>query len=94
MDIVLQFVSRLESETLDAGDALNDVVVNSGNTAQMIEYELYIDDTFVYRQRADGLIVSKEKDNVRSVISTQVRSEKQNIDQDAEMIFHGACQVI
>jgi len=39
-------------------DALNDVVVNSGTSAQMIEYELYIDDTFVYRQRADGLIVS------------------------------------
>lgn len=40
------------------GDALNDVVVNSGSSAQMIEYELYIDDSFVYRQRADGLIVS------------------------------------
>ncbi|NCF18632.1 MAG: NAD(+) kinase [Haliea sp.] len=39
-------------------DALNDVVVNSGTSAQMIEFELYIDDTFVYRQRADGLIVS------------------------------------
>jgi len=34
------------------------VVVNSGTSAQMIEYELYINDTFVYRQRADGLIVS------------------------------------
>jgi NAD+ kinase len=41
-----------------ASDALNDVVVNSGTSAQMIEYELYIDDIFVYRQRADGLIVS------------------------------------
>jgi NAD+ kinase len=39
-------------------DALNDVVVNSGTSAQMIEFELYINDTFVYRQRADGLIVS------------------------------------
>ena len=39
-------------------DALYDVVVNSGTSAQMIELELYIDDTFVYRQRADGLIVS------------------------------------
>lgn len=47
-----------DGELLDAGDALNDVVVNSGNTAQMIEYELYINDTFVYRQRADGLIIS------------------------------------
>ncbi|MFK8049496.1 MAG: NAD(+) kinase [Halioglobus sp.] len=38
--------------------ALNDVVVNSGTSAQMIELELSINDTFVYRQRADGLIVS------------------------------------
>lgn len=47
-----------DGQLLDAGDALNDVVVNSGNTAQMIEYELYVNDTFVYRQRADGLIIS------------------------------------
>ncbi len=45
-------------EQIARGEALNDVVVNSGTTAQMIEYELSIDDTFVYRQRADGLIVS------------------------------------
>lgn len=45
-------------KVVGSGDALNDVVVNSGNTAQMIELELYINDTFVYRQRADGLIVS------------------------------------
>ncbi|MDP5070190.1 MAG: NAD(+) kinase [Congregibacter sp.] len=45
-------------ETVAEGDALNDVVVNSGTSAQMIEVELYIDDEFVNRQRADGLIVS------------------------------------
>lgn len=45
-------------KTVGKADALNDVVVNSGTSAQMIEFELYIDDTFVYRQRADGLIVS------------------------------------
>jgi len=38
--------------------AFNDVVVNSGSSAQMIEFELHIDDEFVYRQRADGLIVA------------------------------------
>ncbi|MFT4520870.1 MAG: NAD+ kinase [Halioglobus sp.] len=47
-----------DGEMIGSADALNDVVVNSGTTAQMIEYELYIDDAFVYRQRADGLIVS------------------------------------
>lgn len=47
-----------DGEVIGRADALNDVVVNSGTTAQMIEYELTINDTFVYRQRADGLIVS------------------------------------
>jgi NAD+ kinase len=47
-----------EQQVVGRADALNDVVVNSGTSAQMIELELYIDDTFVYRQRADGLIVS------------------------------------
>lgn len=49
---------RRKGKVLGHGDALNDVVVNSGTTARMIEFELYVDDTFVYRQRADGLIVS------------------------------------
>ncbi|MGK0499236.1 MAG: NAD+ kinase, partial [Oceanicoccus sp.] len=39
-------------------EALNDVVVNSGTSAKMIEFDLYVDDEFVYRQRSDGLIVS------------------------------------
>lgn len=44
--------------TVGRADALNDVVVNSGTSAQMIEFELYINEVFVYRQRADGLIIS------------------------------------
>jgi NAD+ kinase len=47
-----------QGEVVAEGDALNDVVVNSGTSAQMIEVELYIDSEFVNRQRADGLIVS------------------------------------
>jgi NAD+ kinase len=47
-----------DGNTVARADALNDVVVNSGTSAQMIEFELYIDGEFVYRQRADGLIVS------------------------------------
>ncbi len=49
---------RRDGVVVGRADALNDVVVNSGTSAQMIEFELYINDTFVYRQRADGLIVS------------------------------------
>ena len=45
-------------ELLAQGEALNDVVVNSGISARMIEFELFIDDQFVYTQHSDGLIVS------------------------------------
>ncbi|MCB1676827.1 MAG: NAD(+) kinase [Halioglobus sp.] len=49
---------RRDGKVVGRADALNDVVVNSGTSAQMIEFELHIDNSFVYRQRADGLIVS------------------------------------
>ncbi|MBK6277584.1 MAG: NAD(+) kinase [Gammaproteobacteria bacterium] len=45
-------------EVLARGDALNDVVLNSGISARMIEFELYIEEQFVYTQRSDGLIIS------------------------------------
>lgn len=40
------------------GSAMNDVVLHPGIAAQMIEFELYIDGTFVYNQASDGLIVA------------------------------------
>mgnify|MGYP006143127899 CR=1 FL=1 len=40
--------------------ALNEVVIHSGTVAQLIEYDLYIDDKFVYRQKADGVIISTQ----------------------------------
>lgn len=40
------------------GSALNDVVLHPGRAAQMIEFELFVDDQFVYRQESDGLIVA------------------------------------
>ena len=38
--------------------ALNEAVIHAGKIAQLIEYELYINDKFVYRQKADGIIIS------------------------------------
>ncbi len=38
--------------------ALNDVVIHKWNTARMIEFETYIDGTFVNAQRSDGLIIA------------------------------------
>lgn len=38
--------------------ALNDVVLHSGKSVHMIDFDLYIDGQYVYRQHSDGLIVS------------------------------------
>lgn len=38
--------------------ALNDVVVNKGDIGRMIEFDLSINDEFVYTQRSDGMIIS------------------------------------
>ncbi len=43
---------------LGEGCALNDVVLLAGDSVHMIEFELYIDGLFVYKQRADGLIIA------------------------------------
>lgn len=40
------------------GQALNDVVLSTGQSSRMIEFELYINNKFVYSQRSNGLIVS------------------------------------
>lgn len=39
-------------------DALNDIVLYPGEISRMIEFEVYIDDAFVYSLRGDGLIIS------------------------------------
>ncbi len=41
-----------------SSSALNDVVLLPGQVAHMIEFEIFIDQQFVCRQRADGLIVA------------------------------------
>ncbi|WP_018411460.1 NAD kinase [Methyloversatilis thermotolerans] len=38
--------------------ALNDVVISKGDLGRMIEFEVRVDEEFVYSQRSDGLIVS------------------------------------
>ncbi len=38
--------------------ALNEIVLHPGRIAHMIEFEVYIDDTFAFSQRSDGLIVA------------------------------------
>ena len=38
--------------------AFNEVVLHPGQVAHMIEFEVYIDDSFAFSQRSDGLIIS------------------------------------
>lgn len=41
-----------------SNSAVNEAVLHAGKVANMIEFEVYIDDTFMFSQRSDGLIVS------------------------------------
>jgi NAD+ kinase len=50
-------VIREDAEVANAL-ALNDVVFNRGAVGSMIEFEVFVDNQFVYSQRSDGLIVS------------------------------------
>jgi NAD+ kinase len=47
-----------KGQVLESKNVLNEIVVNKGALARMIEVELYIDEEFVCRYRADGLIVA------------------------------------
>jgi NAD+ kinase len=47
-----------DGEIIVKSHALNDVVINSGRSARMIDFDLYMNDDFVYSQNSDGLIVS------------------------------------
>ena len=38
--------------------AFNEVILHPGQIAHMIEFEVYIDDSFAFSQRSDGLIIS------------------------------------
>lgn len=51
-------VLRAEGGQELKNNALNDIVLFPGDTAQLIEFELRIDGRFVYSQRSDGLIIS------------------------------------
>ena len=38
--------------------AFNDIIIQKWNIARLVEFETYVDDTFVHKQRSDGMIIS------------------------------------
>jgi len=55
---LLEAAIERHGEALTQSTALNDVVLYSGNIARMIDFEVYINDLFVLRQQADGIITA------------------------------------
>ena len=45
-------------KTKEVSCALNEIILHSASMAKMMEFDLYINDAFVYKQHSDGLIVS------------------------------------
>lgn len=56
--IMLECTTQRHDESDCTALALNEVVINRGGLGQMIEFEVFINQEFVYTQRSDGLIVS------------------------------------
>jgi len=56
--VMLQVEHMRNGAVQDCEHVLNDAVVNKSALARMIELELYIDDDFVCRYRADGLVLA------------------------------------
>jgi Predicted sugar kinase len=52
------FINARVNDLNKSNIALNEVVIHSGSIAKLIEYELFINESFVYRQKADGIIIS------------------------------------
>lgn len=55
---LLEVEVRSKQQTIYHDIALNDVVLHSGKSVHMIDFELNIDGQYVYRQHSDGLIVA------------------------------------
>lgn len=55
---LLQVEIKRDNSTVHKSTALNEVVLHHGQVAHMMEFEIYLDGTFVSSQRADGMIVA------------------------------------
>ncbi len=55
---ILQVEVYRDGVKQSSNSAVNEVVLHHGKVAHMMEFEVYIDDNFVFSQRSDGLIVA------------------------------------
>jgi NAD+ kinase len=56
--ILLEASILRDGQTVNTSLAFNDVVFSRGSIGSMIEFEIFVDNQFVYSQRSDGLVVS------------------------------------
>jgi NAD+ kinase len=56
--ILLEAEVVRDGKVLHAANAFNDVVINKGQLARLIEFETWLDDEFVNSTRADGIIIA------------------------------------
>jgi NAD+ kinase len=55
---LLKVVVKRGEEIIGEAEALNDMVLHPGKATKMIEFDLFVEDNYVYTQRSDGLIVA------------------------------------
>jgi len=68
--IMLESSVERAEDILIAAYAFNDVVVSKSTLGRLIEFEVYIDNQFVYSQRADGLVVASPTGSTAYALSS------------------------
>jgi NAD+ kinase len=68
--IMLEASVERHEDVLIASYAFNDVVVSKSALGRLIEFEVYIDNQFVYSQRADGLVVASPTGSTAYALSS------------------------
>jgi NAD+ kinase len=68
--IMLEASVERHEDVLIASYAFNDVVVSKSTMGRLIEFEVYIDNQFVYSQRADGLVVASPTGSTAYALSS------------------------
>jgi len=68
--IMLESSVVRDEDILIAAYAFNDVVVSKSTLGRLIEFEVYIDNQFVYSQRADGLVVASPTGSTAYALSS------------------------